>query len=218
MVLGACVLVWGRALVNRWMRSEAQCDAGGALRPLRLPGWRGQARAVLLRRGWRRDMTARVGAVAALSVLASVVLLALGAGALDAPAIAQPAAGLVPPPAVVEVETVPPQSMIALRLVEPNPIPVTAGELYQALARSPWPRELWPQVVRIASCEARYGSAIDSVAEGDGGRALGVLQIRVDAHRELARDFDLLTIDGALGAAWMLFQRSGYSFAPWSCA
>jgi hypothetical protein len=102
--------------------------------------------------------------------------------------------------------------------VQPRPVPLTVGELYQALARSPWPRDLWPEVVRIARCESKLGTGMDSVAEGDSGRALGVLQIRVDAHRDLARDFDLLTIDGALGAAWVLYQRSGRSFAPWSCA
>jgi hypothetical protein len=107
---------------------------------------------------------------------------------------------------------------VALQVVQPRPVPLTVGELYQALARSPWPRDLWPEVVRIARCESKLGTGMDSVAEGDSGRALGVLQIRVDAHRDLARDFDLLTIDGALGAAWVLYQRSGRSFAPWSCA
>ena len=121
-----------------------------------------------------------------------------------------PAAPLSSPAAEVTV--------VSLRIVEAQPIPVTVGELYQALARSPWPRELWPQVVRIAQCEARLGTGVDGAAEGDGGRALGVLQIRVDAHRELARDFDLLTIDGALGAAWVVYQRADRSFAPWSCA
>jgi hypothetical protein len=129
------------------------------------------------------------------------------------------AAEVTPAVATIEVarEPSPEAAVIALRIVQQQPIPVTVGELYQALARSAWPREFWPQVVGIAQCEARWGSGVDAAAEGDSGRALGALQIRVDAHRELARQFDLLTIDGALGAAWVVFQRSGYSFAPWSC-
>jgi hypothetical protein len=108
--------------------------------------------------------------------------------------------------------------VIALRIVQADPLPVTVGELYQALARSPWPQSLWTEVVRIAQCESRYGSGMDGAAEGDSGRALGVLQIRVDAHRELAQRYDLLTIDGSLAAAWEVYQRAGSSFAPWSCA
>jgi hypothetical protein len=145
---------------------------------------------------------------------------ALAAQATDALLASAVQADPTPAVAAVEVAPEPPPeaAILALRIVQQQPIPVTMGELYQALARSPWPRELWPQVARIAQCEAQWGSGVDAAAEGDSGRALGVLQIRVDAHRELARQFDLLTIDGALGAAWVVFQRSGYSFAPWSCA
>lgn len=106
---------------------------------------------------------------------------------------------------------------VALSIVQPTPLKLTTGELYQALARSPWPKELWTEVVRIASCESKYGTAMDYRAEGDGGRALGVLQVRVDAHPDLARDYDLFTVDGALTASWVIYQRAGYSFRPWSC-
>ena len=106
---------------------------------------------------------------------------------------------------------------LALSIVQPTPLKVTTGELYQALARSPWPKELWSEVVRIASCESKYGAAMDYRAEGDGGRALGVLQVRVDVHPDLARDYDLFTVDGALTASWVIYQRAGYSFRPWSC-
>lgn len=106
---------------------------------------------------------------------------------------------------------------VALSIVKPKPITLTTGELYQALARSPWPKELWSEVVRIASCESKYGAVMDYRAEGDSGRALGVLQVRVDAHPDLARDYDLFTVEGALAASWVIYQRAGYSFRPWSC-
>ncbi len=109
-------------------------------------------------------------------------------------------------------------TMVSLRIVQPTPVHVTVGELYQALARSPWPSSLWSEVVRISRCEAVLGSGVDAHAEGDGGRALGVLQIRVDAHPDLARQYNLLTVDGALDAAWIVYQRAGNSFRPWSCA
>ena len=236
------------ARVPRWRSGSlaARCHAGGELRPLLMMTLRQQA-ARADRQDRRLSPRMSLGTLAAgLGVLA-VVLMALltSAAPSDAPVSVRTAteaapvteehAGTTPPAAGQAVSASAPPShataqaavspaveanarVVALRIVEPEPIPVTVGELYQALARSPWPRELWPQVVRIAQCESRWGSGVDSAAEGDGGRALGVLQIRVDAHRELARDFDLLTLDGALGAAWVVYQRSGRSFSPWSCA
>jgi hypothetical protein len=238
---------WARAGAGLAARARRQapasryaCHAGGALRPLLLTTLRAHARRVRPPLAFEVVLT-RFRLAALLSLLLCSILAVSLRPNHDAPVVASrnvdgapsveqvpdalvavPAEAVEPTPAVTPVEVVPEPSpeaaIIALRIVQQQPIPVTLGELYQALARSAWPRELWPQVVRIAQCEAQWGSGVNASAEGDSGRALGVLQIRVDAHRELAQQFDLLTVDGALGAAWVVFQRSGYSFAPWSCA
>lgn len=116
------------------------------------------------------------------------------------------------------VEPPSPLPPIQLRVVPAVPLEVSFGDLYEALARSPWPRQLWPDVVRIARCEAGRGSGVDVVAEGDGGRSLGALQINVTAHRDLVQQYDVRTLDGALVAAWLVYLRAGQSFGPWSCA
>ncbi len=131
--------------------------------------------------------------------------------AVDAPAASE---------TVAQAETAVPSTEVVvtgLRLVEARLVPITVGELYQGLSRSPWPSSLWPEVVRIARCEAYNPVGVNARAEGDSGRALGLLQIRVDAHPDLARDYDLLTVDGALAAAWVVYTRAGRSFTPWSC-
>ncbi len=127
----------------------------------------------------------------------------------ETPSVADVAVQAAAPPTEVVVT--------GLRLVEARQVPITVGELYQGLSRSPWPSSLWPEVVRIARCEAYNPAGVNARAEGDSGRALGLLQIRVDAHPDLARDYDLLTVDGALAAAWVVYTRAGRSFTPWSC-
>jgi hypothetical protein len=235
------VEAWPRLLAIRAPRwgsgsGAARCHAGGELRPLLLMTLRQQAVRADRRVLPRMSLGTLAAGLGSLAVILMALLTSVAPSRSDAPVTVRAVAEVVPTAedhvatataAVGDASTPPARAaappegdvrVVALRIVEPQPIPVTVGELYQALARSPWPRELWPQVVRIAQCESRWGSGLDSAAEGDGGRALGVLQIRVDAHRELARDFNLLTIDGALGAAWVVYQRSGRSFEPWSCA
>ena len=129
------------------------------------------------------------------------------------PALSEPPL-LVPTAAAVPTET----AVVALRMVEPVPVEITTGQFYLALARSPWPRALWPELVRIARCEAPLGEGVDAAAEGDGGRALGALQVRADVHTDLARDYDLLSVDGVLAAAWAVYVRAGGNFRPWSCS
>ncbi len=143
------------------------------------------------------------------TVTASTVATAFEVAVETPVAPVETVAQVVPTPAEVVV--------VGLRLVEARQVPITVGELYQGLSRSPWPSSLWPEVVRIARCEAYNPVGVNARAEGDSGRALGLLQIRVDAHPDLARDYDLLTVDGALAAAWVVYTRAGRSFTPWSC-
>lgn len=119
---------------------------------------------------------------------------------------ATPAATPEPAPQVLIVSA-------PMRLVSPQPIPITVGELYQSLARSDWPAYLWDDLEAIARCE----STLNLNAEGDGGRAIGLLQIRVDAHREKSVRYDLRALDDQLAAAWLVYVEAS-GFRPWSCA
>lgn len=106
-----------------------------------------------------------------------------------------------------------PPSQVAEQIWMPAPLPsLTPIEL--ALARSPWPPELWPAVVEIARCESQH----DKRAVGDQGRSLGLMQVHISAHPDLAASHNLLDEDGNLDAAWVIYVRAGYSFRPWSCA
>jgi len=90
----------------------------------------------------------------------------------------------------------------------------TGAPIELALVRSQWPPELWPRVVEIARCESQH----DNLAIGDGGLALGLMQVRIDAHPDLAATHDLWSYDGSLAASWIIYLRAGRSFAPWSCS
>lgn len=100
------------------------------------------------------------------------------------------------------------------RAVPPSSLAGRVQAIYDALARSSWPAYLWDKVVDIARCESTYNPG----EVGDSGRALGLLQIRSDWHPDIVADYNVLTIDGALAGAWLVYTRAGNSFAPWSCA
>lgn len=115
-------------------------------------------------------------------------------------------AGLSAPPT--------PEPQVAEPVHTPPPAPNYGPEpLNEALLRSPWPPYLWPQLIAVARCE----SGLNPLAVGDHGRALGLMQVRVDYNPGLAARYDLFTYDGALAAAWELYVERG-SFAAWSCA
>ena len=74
----------------------------------------------------------------------------------------------------------------------------------EALAESPWSGT--PAVRSVAWCE----SELQSDAVGDQGRARGYLQVRRDAHPDLAARFDLDSPSGNLAAGWIVFVRQGW--------
>lgn len=82
-----------------------------------------------------------------------------------------------------------------------------------ALTRSSWPAHLHHDLEVIAACESR----LDALQIGDGGRAFGWLQIRVDYHAELAARYELLDGPQNLEAGWAVYRAAGGSFWPWSC-
>lgn len=98
----------------------------------------------------------------------------------------------------------------------------TLGELNVALAQTPWPAELWPRVIAIATCEAGIDSdrdgrydQIDTQASGAGGRYIGALQI--GAAHTFSRPYDLHRLVDNLAAGYELWLSAGRSFAPWGC-
>lgn len=104
--------------------------------------------------------------------------------------------------------------------VQSAPIPVAAeapllpDTLAELLAESPWPESEWATVAAIAGCESSH----DPSAVGDGGLALGLMQIRVDYHPGKAARYDLLDPSDNLEASWEVYVQAGYSYWPWSCA
>ena len=123
-------------------------------------------------------------------------------GADAAPAWVAPSAPPTPEPQVAEPVHTPP------------PAPDT---LEAALARSPWPPYLWPQLIAVARCE----SSLNPLAVGDHGRALGLMQVRVDAHLDrihklLYTPEQLLELGPNLEVAYDIYKESGWK--PWSCS
>jgi hypothetical protein len=94
-----------------------------------------------------------------------------------------------------------------------SPEIATESWLLSLLSGSLWPEYLWDEVIAIAECESRFRPW----AVGDEGLALGLLQIRVDAHPALARSFDLLNANDNLAAGFVVYLAAGKSFDPWSC-
>jgi hypothetical protein len=117
-----------------------------------------------------------------------------------------------PVPATVEAPVAP----------APSSRYVTVAELEAALAETPWPAELWSQVVRIAQCESGsdtnrdgYKDIVDTQAQGAGGLYIGVMQVGRDHRFSVA--YDLYSLRGNLLAAHELWARAGQSFSPWGC-
>ena len=80
-----------------------------------------------------------------------------------------------------------------------------------AVAESPWAG--MPEVVEVVACESRH----ESDAVGDQGRAIGLLQVRTDAHPDLARRYDLFDPAQNLRAGWEIYQRQGWG-AWYTCS
>lgn len=74
----------------------------------------------------------------------------------------------------------------------------------EAVADSPW-RETPEEVVAVSRDEGGFRS--DAI--GDQGRAFGDMQVRSDAHPDLAARFDLLDRRQNLIAAWIVFTERG---------
>jgi len=129
-----------------------------------------------------------------------------------------PARGESPPVAVLPAMAV---GIVTatVTVIDEGPVSVTIPALYEALRESAWPGALHPDVVRIALCESSMQDGtlrMNPRAIGDQGRAWGLLQIRRDAHPEIAARHDLLSVDGALAAGWEVYGAAE-SFQPWSC-
>jgi hypothetical protein len=114
---------------------------------------------------------------------------------------------------------------IAAAAPTPSSGPLAIADLRALLARSSWPPETHAAVERISLCEAGLDTdgdlvkdAVDPLAAGDGGRAMGVLQLRRDVHRDLAASYDLLDAAQNLEAGYVVYQRAGRALWPWSCA
>lgn len=128
-----------------------------------------------------------------------------------------------PTPVTVASTVATPVATPVAAVVQPLTASGRVQAIYAALARSSWPSYLWDKVVEIAGCESSY----DPNEIGDSGRALGLLQIRSDAHPDLVANYAVMTLAGNLEAAWLVYLRKGAmlglppgvgSFTPWSCA
>ena len=152
----------------------------------------------------KSEVRVRTVGVAAPSLqLPEPALPALTAGYLVAP--------VVLPVVAADRGTVAPLPPIELR--QERDTVLTEGQLFAALYRSPWPQRYWSQLVAIARCE----SSLDAAALGDGGLAVGLLQLRQDAHAPLARVLDFADVEDALVAAYVVFLEAR-GFTPWACA
>lgn len=128
-----------------------------------------------------------------------------------------------PAPVAIALTVATPVATPVAAVVQPLTPSTKVQAIYAALARSSWPSHLWDKVVQIAGCESSY----DPDEIGDSGRALGLLQIRSDAHPDLVANYAVMTLAGNLEAAWLVYLRKGAmlglppgvgSFSPWSCA
>ena len=95
-----------------------------------------------------------------------------------------------------------------------SPVQESGIEAFRkALVASPWPVRLHHALTEIARCESQF----NRLALGDAEQSKGWLQIHTGWHPELDAEYDLFHGPSNLIAGWIIYQRAGLSFRPWSC-
>jgi hypothetical protein len=93
---------------------------------------------------------------------------------------------------------------------EPEPVYVPRGAIEELLCSKPWD---CGTIIRIARCESNFRP--DAVGAG----SYGLLQVYAPVWAGFFQGFWETWMNPAANVemAWVIYQRAGYSFRPWSC-